>query len=65
MGKSIKNLFMLVAVTEGPKAILVCYIDKDLVEKKNLMPVKHHKISKYINGTGGGQNFTLLREEII
>ena len=58
LGKSIKNLFMLVAVTEGPKAILVCYIDKDLVEKKEFDARKIiNKISKYINGTGGGQNF--------
>ena len=58
LGKSIKNLFMLIAVTEGPKAILVCYIDKDLVEKKEFDARKIiNKISKYINGSGGGQNF--------
>ena len=58
LGKSIKNLFMLIAVTEGSKAILVCYIDKDLVEKKEFDARKIiNKISKYINGTGGGQNF--------
>ncbi len=58
LGKSIKNLFMLIAVTEGSKAILVCYIDKSLVEKKEFDARKIiNKISKYINGTGGGQNF--------
>ena len=58
LGKSIKNLFMLIAVTEGSKAILVCYIDKGLVEKKEFDARKIiNKISKYINGSGGGQNF--------
>ena len=58
LGKSIKNLFMLIAVVDGSKAILVCYIDKGLVEKKGYDARKIvNRISKYINGTGGGQNF--------
>ena len=58
LGKSIKNLFMLIATTDGSKAILVCYIDKGLVEKKGFDARKIiDRISKHINGTGGGQNF--------
>ena len=58
LGKSIKNLFMLIATTDGPKAILVCYIDKNLVEKEGFDARKIiERISKYIKGTGGGQNF--------
>ena len=49
---------MLIATTDGSKAILVCYIDKILVEKKGFDACKIiNRISKYINGTGGGQNF--------
>jgi alanyl-tRNA synthetase len=58
LGKSIKNLFMLIATTDGSKAILVCYIDKGLVEKKGFDARKIiDRISKHIKGTGGGQNF--------
>ena len=58
LGKSIKNLFMLIATTDGPKAILVCYIDKNLAEKEGFDARKIiERISKYIKGTGGGQNF--------
>ena len=58
LGKSIKNLFMLLAVAHESKAILVCYIDKDLVVKEGYDARKIiNRISKYIDGTGGGQNF--------
>jgi alanyl-tRNA synthetase len=58
LGKSIKNLFMLIATIDGSKAILVCYIDKDLVEKKGFDARKIiDRISKHIKGSGGGQNF--------
>ena len=58
LGKSIKNLFMLIASTDGAKAVLVCYIDKGLVNNKGFDASKIiDKISKHINGTGGGQNF--------
>ena len=36
----------------------MCYIDKGLVEKNGYDARKIvNRISKYINGTGGGQNF--------
>ena len=58
MGRQVDNLFLLLASSEGGKAILSCYISKPLVERTNLNAggiVK--ELGKLIRGGGGGQPF--------
>uniref|UniRef100_UPI004048E011 alanine--tRNA ligase n=1 Tax=Polaribacter sp. TaxID=1920175 RepID=UPI004048E011 len=58
LGSKYKNLFLVFGSAANEKALLTCYISKELVEEKNLDAVKVvRELGKYINGGGGGQNF--------
>lgn len=58
LGSKYKNLFLVFGSTANEKALLTCYISKELVEEKNLDAGKVvRELGKYINGGGGGQNF--------
>ena len=51
-------MFLVFGSAANEKALLTCYISKELVEEKNLDAGKVvREIGKYINGGGGGQNF--------
>lgn len=53
-----KNLFLVLATTEGGKPMLSCYISKELVAEKNLNAGQVvRELGKYIQGGGGGQPF--------
>ena len=58
LGSEFKNLFLLFATEQDGKALLSCYISKELVEARNLHAGKVVKeLGKYIQGGGGGQAF--------
>jgi len=58
LGGEIDNLFILFGSKHGGKAILTCYIDKELVAKKNLNAGQIvRELGKHIQGGGGGQPF--------
>lgn len=59
LGKEMKNIFVLLATeTEDGKAMLVCYISKELVAAKGYDAGKVvRELGKYIHGGGGGQPF--------
>ncbi|HET8753100.1 MAG TPA: alanine--tRNA ligase, partial [Salinimicrobium sp.] len=58
LGDEFNNLFLLFATEKDGKAILSCYISKELVAEKNLDAGKVVKeLGKYIQGGGGGQAF--------
>jgi alanyl-tRNA synthetase len=58
LGGEFKNLFLLFATQDGPKAILSCYISKELVADKGLNAgLVVRELGKYIHGGGGGQPF--------
>ncbi len=58
MGNKIPNLFALLAAEQNGKAVLTCYISKDLVQKKDYNAGKIvRELGKYIQGGGGGQPF--------
>ena len=58
MGGQVDNLFLLLASEKGGKAVLSCYISKDLVAEKNLNAgTIVRELGKYIQGGGGGQPF--------
>jgi alanyl-tRNA synthetase len=58
LGSKYKNLFLVFGSAANEKALLTCYISKELVEEKNLDAGKVvRELGKYINGGGGGQNF--------
>lgn len=58
LGEKENNLFLLLASEQDGKALLSCYISKELVEQKNLNAGKVVKeLGKYIQGGGGGQPF--------
>jgi alanyl-tRNA synthetase len=58
LGKEIKNLFFIGGSSQNGKAVLTCYIDKDLVEEKQLDAGKVvRELGKHIQGGGGGQKF--------
>ncbi|MCH7525032.1 MAG: alanine--tRNA ligase [Bacteroidetes bacterium] len=58
LGKGYNNLFVLFASQQNGKAILSCYISKELVETKSLDAGKVvRELGKYIQGGGGGQSF--------
>ena len=58
LGGEVDNLFLLLASKQNAKAILSCYISKDLVEEKNYNAGKVVKeLGRYIQGGGGGQAF--------
>ena len=58
MGGQVDNLFLLLASENEGKALLSCYISKDLVAAKNLNAgTIVRELGKYIQGGGGGQPF--------
>ena len=58
MGANEKNLFLLFAAEPNGKALLSCYISKELVKEKGLNAgTIVRELGKYIQGGGGGQPF--------
>ncbi|WP_421812960.1 alanine--tRNA ligase [Flagellimonas sp.] len=58
MGGQVDNLFLFLASEKDGKAILSCYISKDLVAEKDLNAGRIvRELGKYIQGGGGGQPF--------
>jgi len=58
MGGQVDNLFLLLASEKDGKAVLSCYISKDLVAEKDLNAgTIVRELGKYIQGDGGGQPF--------
>lgn len=58
LGENNENLFLLLASEKDGKALLSCYISKDLVKQKNLDAGKVvRELGKFIQGGGGGQPF--------
>ncbi|MDT0557105.1 alanine--tRNA ligase [Ichthyenterobacterium sp. W332] len=58
LGGEFNNLFLLFGAEHNGKAILSCYISKDLVAERNLNAGQIvRELGKYIQGGGGGQAF--------
>jgi alanyl-tRNA synthetase len=58
MGQNKDNLFLLLASDKGGKAILSCYISKELAFERNLNAgTIVRELGKFIQGGGGGQPF--------
>ncbi|TYB72534.1 alanine--tRNA ligase [Bizionia gelidisalsuginis] len=58
LGSKHKNLFLLFATAEADKAMLTCYISKELVKERNLNAGQVvRELGKLIQGGGGGQPF--------
>jgi len=58
LGNQFDNLFLLFAAEQDGKALLSCYISKELVASKNLNAgLVVRELGKYIQGGGGGQPF--------
>ncbi|WP_350293875.1 alanine--tRNA ligase [uncultured Croceitalea sp.] len=58
MGQNKDNLFLLLASEKDGKAILSCYISKELTFERNLNAgTIVRELGKYIQGGGGGQPF--------
>ena len=58
MGENKNNVFLLLASEDNGKAILSCYISKELVFERNLNAGSIvRELGKYIDGGGGGQPF--------
>lgn len=58
LGEEYNNLFLLFGTEQNGKALLSCYISKDLVKEKGLNAGKVVRdLGKYIQGGGGGQPF--------
>ena len=58
MGSNQDNLFLLFATEQNGKALLSCYISKELVAAKNLNAgTIVRELGKFIQGGGGGQPF--------
>jgi len=58
LGSQFDNLFLLFASEQDGKALLSCYISKELVASKDLNAGKVvRELGKYIQGGGGGQPF--------
>ncbi|GLB52803.1 alanine--tRNA ligase [Neptunitalea chrysea] len=58
LGNEIDNLFAVFGTDQGGKAILTCYINKELAKKKDLNAgTIVRELGKYIQGGGGGQPF--------
>jgi alanyl-tRNA synthetase len=58
LGSQFDNLFLLFATEANGKAMLSCYISKELVVNKSLDAGKVvRELGKYIHGGGGGQPF--------
>jgi alanyl-tRNA synthetase len=58
LGQNQSNLFLLFATEQNGKALLSCYISKELVVEKELDAGKVvRELGKFIEGGGGGQPF--------
>ncbi|MFD0863600.1 alanine--tRNA ligase [Sungkyunkwania multivorans] len=57
LGGEMKNLFLLFATQDGEKAILTCYISKEITSEKLHAGTIVRELGKYIHGGGGGQPF--------
>lgn len=58
MGGETENLFVVFGAEHDGKALLACYISKELAAEKNLDAGKIiRELGKYIQGGGGGQPF--------
>lgn len=58
MGGETENLFLVFGAEQDEKALLACYISKELATEKNLDAGKIiRELGKYIQGGGGGQPF--------
>ena len=58
LGSEYQNLFLLFASDNDGKALLTCYISKELVAEKGLNAgTVVRELGKYIQGGGGGQPF--------
>lgn len=58
IGRDRNNLFLLLASERDGKALLSCYISKELVDSKNLNAGQIVRdLGKFIDGGGGGQPF--------
>ena len=58
IGSQFDNLFLLFATEQNGKALLACYISKELVASKGLNAGQVvRELGKYIQGGGGGQAF--------
>jgi alanyl-tRNA synthetase len=58
LGDEYDNLFLLFGTEQNGKALLSCFISKDLAKEKDLHAGKVVKdLGKYIQGGGGGQPF--------
>tara|TARA_R100000935_G_scaffold58626_1_gene96618 strand:+ start:1160 stop:3775 length:2616 start_codon:yes stop_codon:yes gene_type:complete len=58
LGENNENLFLLLGAENDGKALLSCFISKELVKQKNLDAGKVvRELGKYIQGGGGGQPF--------
>jgi alanyl-tRNA synthetase len=58
LGQNRKDLFLLFAAENEGKAILSCYISKELAQERNLNAgTIVRELGKYIQGGGGGQPF--------
>ncbi len=58
MGGETENLFVVFGAEHDGKALLACYISKELATEKNLDAGKIiRELGKYIQGGGGGQPF--------
>lgn len=58
LGGEVENLFLLLASDQDGKALMSCYVSKNLVEERNLDAGKIvRELGRYIQGGGGGQKF--------
>lgn len=58
LGEEYNDLFLIFGTEQNGKALLSCYISKELVAEKDLHAGKVVKeLGKYIQGGGGGQPF--------
>ena len=58
MGGELDNLFLVFGSKQDGKALLTCYISKDLAANKDLNAGQIvRELGKYIQGGGGGQPF--------
>ncbi|MFS4483861.1 alanine--tRNA ligase [Hyunsoonleella sp. 2307UL5-6] len=58
LGSQFNNLFLLLATEQNGKALLSCYISKELVASKDLNAGQVvRELGKHIQGGGGGQPF--------
>lgn len=58
LGGEVENLFLVLAADQKGKALMSCYISKDLVKEKDMNAGQIiRELGKHIQGGGGGQPF--------